>query len=113
MKHQFQVAKPTRRADAFCHFCSRPKTGHNADDFAFVRIKLSGVEDSVLGCVICRKRLDATGKVKVLFFRKDGKPVHWREVKDYRPSEQYWNLNAEEKQGRISHLRLVPARPDR
>lgn len=91
-----------------CYFCSRPIVAHK---FSQVKVKLDGSIKQVMSCRICREELESTKKVKVLYFMKDGQPVHWSSVNDYIPSEDYWNINKRESVRKTRHLELVSSRP--
>jgi hypothetical protein len=73
-----------------CYFCSRPVL---ANRFSQVKVKIDGQVKEVMSCKICKEELESTKKVKVLYFMKDGHPVHWSQVPDYKPSEDFWNIN--------------------
>lgn len=87
-----------------CYFCSRP---HIASQFSQVRVKIDNDTREVLSCNVCRDELKFTKKVKVLFLMRDGKPVHWSEVPNYKPSEDYWNINKRNSIRRETRLELV------
>ena len=87
-----------------CYFCSRP---HIASQFSQVRVKIDDETREVLSCNVCRDELKFTKKVKVLFLMRDGKPVHWSEVPNYKPSEDYWNINKRNSIRRETRLELV------
>jgi hypothetical protein len=97
----------TEGDDRHCYFCSRPRIGASSRDFRQSKIQLHEQEKRVWGCKTCCDELEATGKVRVLFFRRDGQPVHWRQVDDYQPAEEYWSLNDAKKKGRMTHLEVV------
>lgn len=99
----------TRRADQLpkatgCYFCSRPII---ANRFSKVKVKLEGKVMEVVSCRICKEELENTKKVKVLYFMKDGRQVHWSEVKDYQPSEDFWNINRKDAVRKTPKLELV------
>ena len=87
-----------------CYFCSRPVI---VDRFAKVKVRLDGQVREVVSCRICREELEATKKVKVLYFMKDGRPIHWSDVKDYAPSEDFWNINQRDPIHKSKKLELV------
>lgn len=87
-----------------CYFCSRP---HIASQFSQVRVKIDSDTREVLSCNVCRDELKFTKKVKVLFLMRDGKPVHWSEVPNYKPSEDYWNINKRNSIRRETKLELI------
>lgn len=91
-----------------CYFCSRPVI---ADRFSKVKVRLDGQVREVVSCRICREELEATKKVKVLYFMKEGRPVHWSEVKDYSPSEDFWNINKRDPIHKSTKLELVYSQP--
>jgi len=90
-------------SSAGCYFCSRPMIPSR---FSTVRVKIDAATKEVLSCAMCRDELQHSKKVKVLYFLKDGRPVHWAEVPSYRPTEDYWSIN---KRGfmRTTKLELV------
>ena len=115
---QLYGRSPPREA-AGCYFCSRPTIPNR---FARVRVKIDSQTKEVISCPICRSELEHTKKVKVLYFMKDGRPVHWSQVDDYTPSEDFWNLNKRDTVKKSTRLQLVysrskqdlsPERPDR
>jgi len=91
-----------------CYFCSRP---FMASRFAKVRVRLDDEVREVVSCSICKDELEHTKKVKVLYFLKDGQPVHWSEVTDYVPSEDYWDINRKAIVRKTKHLELVRTTP--
>lgn len=91
-----------------CYFCSRPVI---VDRFAKVKVRLDGQVREVISCRICREELETTKKVKVLYFMKDGRPVHWSDVKDYAPSEDFWNINKRDPIHKSKKLELVYSKP--
>lgn len=91
-----------------CYFCSRPVI---ADRFAKVKVRLDGQVREVVSCRICREELETTKKVKVLYFMKEGRPVHWSDVKDYTPSEDFWNINQRDPIHQSKKLELVYSKP--
>lgn len=92
------------RALAGCYFCSRPVI---ADRFAQVKVKIDGEIKEVTSCKICKDELESTKKVKVLYFMKEGHPVHWSEIGDYKPSEDFWNINKPQPVQKTHRLELV------
>jgi hypothetical protein len=90
-----------------CYFCSRPVV---ANKFSKVKVKLDGDVKEVFSCSICRRELETTKKVKVLYFMKGGAPVHWSQVGDYAPNEDYWNINKHKPVRKTRHLELVVSR---
>lgn len=96
---------PKQPVDAAgCYFCSRPVI---ANRFAQVKVRIDGAVKQVTSCKICKDELESTKKVKVLYFLKEGKPVHWSEVADYSPSEDFWNINKKGAVHRVRHLELI------
>lgn len=73
-----------------CYFCSRPVI---ANRFSQVKVKIDDAVKEVMSCKVCKEELETTKKVKVLYFMKDGNPVHWSEAADYKPSEDFWSIN--------------------
>lgn len=88
-----------------CYFCSRPFV-KNA--FSMVRVRVEAEVKHVPACHVCKDELETTKKIKVLYFMKNGKPVHWSEVDDYMPIEEYWDINKKNSRGRERRLELVP-----
>ena len=87
-----------------CYFCSRP---YMADRFSNVRVKIEGQTKEVISCNVCKEELAHTKKVKVLYFLKDGKPIHWSDIADYKPSEDFWNINKRGGVHKVRRLELV------
>lgn len=98
---------PTEDDERNCYFCSRPRIGTAAYGFRKAKMQLHGKDRLVWGCKICCDELEVTGKVRVLFFKQGGRPVHWRQIEDYQPTEEYWGLNDSRKKGKITHLEVV------
>ncbi len=92
-----------------CYFCSRPVVVSRS---SHVKVKLDGSVREVLSCSVCRDELESTKKVKVLYFMKEGKPVHWSDVNDYVPSEDFWDINKREPIRRTTKLELVHSQHD-
>ena len=99
------MALPTVRG---CYFCSRPVA---EDRQSKVKVRLDRDVKAVTSCRICREELESTKKVKVLYFMRDGQQVHWSEVKDYQPSDDFWDLNRRSTVRRTRHLEVVPTGP--
>jgi len=96
-----------------CYFCSRP---YMVDRFSNVRVKIDGQTKEVVSCNVCKEELAHTKKVKVLYFLKDGKPIHWSDVSDYQPTEDFWNINKRggiRKMRRLELVHSVPAGPEK
>ncbi len=91
-----------------CYFCSRPVVENR---FSQVKVKLDGAIKQVMSCKICKDELESTKKVKVLYFLKDGKPIHWSDVGDYLPSEDFWNINKRDTILKTRHLELIHTQP--
>jgi hypothetical protein len=100
---------PKKQPSSGCYFCSRPVI---ASRFSQVKVRIDGVVKEVLSCKVCKEELESTKKVKVLYFMKDGKPVHWSEVADYSPSEDFWNINKRDTVQKTRRLELVHTQPD-
>jgi hypothetical protein len=92
-----------------CYFCSRPVISSR---FSKVKVKIDGDVREVMSCKICREELETTKKVKVLYFMKDGRPVHWSQMPDYHPSEDFWNINKRDAIRKTRKLELVHTNPD-
>src|SRR5262249_11693130 len=90
-----------------CYFCSRPVV---ANRFSLVKVKIDGQVKEVSGCKICKDELESSKKVKVLYFMKDGQPIHWSEVPDYKPSEDFWNINQQSAAGGPKAAAPTPAK---
>jgi len=96
--------QPKHAIETGCYFCSRPVV---TSRFTRVKVRLDNAVKEVLSCNICKQELEETKKIKVLFFVKDGKQIHWSEMSDYKPSEDYWNLNKREPLRRMTRLELI------
>jgi len=92
-----------------CYFCSRPVLKSR---FARCKVRIDGEVKDVLSCKVCKEELETTKKVKVLYFMKEGRPIHWSEVPDYQPSEDFWNINRKDAVQKTRKLELVPTNPD-
>ncbi|MBM4251059.1 MAG: hypothetical protein FJ146_03735 [Deltaproteobacteria bacterium] len=101
---QVQADGPLTSVVKGCYFCSRPVI---ADKQTEVRVRLDGQLRQVHGCKVCRDELTSTRKVKVLHFMIEGQPVHWSQVNDYRPNEDFWSINQEQSDVTKRHLVLV------
>jgi hypothetical protein len=108
IKYDELYGAPTQIEQAGCYFCSRPVI---ANRFAQVKVRIDGEVKQVTSCKICKDELESTKKVKVLYFLKEGKPVHWSEVADYAPSEDFWNINKKGAVHRVRHLELILTQP--
>jgi len=91
-------------ASSGCYFCSRPMISNR---FSKVKVKIDGDVKDVVSCKICRSELETTKKVKVLYFMKNERPVHWSEVTDYVPSEDFWSINKRKPVRKETRLELV------
>jgi hypothetical protein len=100
---------PTRATSMGCYFCSRPFV---ADKFSQVRVRVENEVKQVTACKVCKEELETTKKIKVLYFMKEGKPVHWSEVSDYTPAEDFWNINERKPVRKVRHLELVSTSPN-
>lgn len=92
-----------------CYFCSKPP---KEAKLTRVRVKVETEVKQVDACDVCAEQLRKTKKVKVLFFMKDGKAKHWSDVSEYRPSQDYFNLNSPENALNKRKLELVYSRRD-
>jgi len=97
-----------------CYFCSRPVV---ANRFSEVKVRIDDAIKEVMSCCVCKEELETTKKVKVLYFMKEDKQVHWSEVADYHPSEDFWNINKRDGVHKTRSLELVyshsePQHPD-
>jgi hypothetical protein len=97
------------RSTSGCYFCSRPVV---LSRFAQVRVRIDGDVREVISCKTCKEELESTRKVKVLYFLKDGKPVHWADMPEYVPSEDYWNINKRAFVHKTPKLELVTHHAD-
>jgi hypothetical protein len=92
-----------------CYFCSRPLV---ISRYANVKVRIDSEVRDVASCKICKEELETTKKVKVLYFMKAGKPVHWSEVADYVPSEDFWNINRKDAVMKTRKLELIVTQPE-
>ena len=90
-----------------CYFCSRPIL---VERFAEVKVRLDGAVKAVISCKVCRDQLAENRKVKVLHFIQEGQPVHWSQMADYQPSEDYWSINKEGDSATPGLSKLSPAK---
>lgn len=90
-----------------CYFCSRPFLYAR---FKQVKVRIDQKVSEVYSCEKCRSQLEKTGQVKVLYFLKDGKQVHWSELSDYNPVHDYWNVNRKTVLMKQTPLELVYSR---
>jgi preprotein translocase subunit YajC len=108
--NDWSLENSRQRKDLACYFCSRPFMSGSP---YLVNVKLDGVVREVSSCGICQKELKDTKKVNVLHFVKEGKTVHWSEVEDYFPSEDFWNINQKKPSiQKTTQLTLVVDRED-
>jgi hypothetical protein len=96
--------QPNKTEATGCYFCSRPVI---ANRFSQVKVRIDGEVKEVMSCKVCREELETTKKVKVLYFMKEGQPVHWSLVADYLPSEDFWNINKRDVVRKTHKLELV------
>ena len=99
--------KPTNPVAALtqgCYFCSRPLIRTQS---AKVKVRIDQSIKEVMACSVCKEELAQTKKVKVLYFMKSGQPVHWSKVADYKPSEDYWNINKRQPIRKTRQLELI------
>jgi hypothetical protein len=75
-----------------CYFCSRP---HLDGSFRLVKVRIDGKPIKVASCASCAELLDQKETVKILHFRRDGKLVHWSEVKEYKPEKDFWTIRSQ------------------
>lgn len=94
---------------AGCYFCSRPVMPSR---FSKVKVRIDGGIKEVMSCQVCREELETTKKVKVLYFMKEGRPVHWSLIPDYHPSEDFWNINKRAPVHQTRKLELIHSRPN-
>jgi hypothetical protein len=87
-----------------CYFCSRP---FMRAYFKPATIRVDGILLRVYGCHICVAELRARKKVKVLYFHEQGRPIHWSLVDNYKPIEQYWDLNRRKPSYQTPKIELV------
>jgi len=87
-----------------CYFCSRPFI-YSA--FSQVRVRIEREVKRVYSCDQCRSELKAKKKVKVLYFLKDGSPVHWSKMNEYNPIHDFWNVNRRTLLMKTSKLELA------
>lgn len=93
-----------------CYFCSRP---FRFERFSRVNVRIDGEVKEVISCNVCKEELLHTKKIKVLYFVKDGQPVHWTQWTDYVPSSDYWNINKHHAVEQTRQLELVYSRTSR
>ncbi len=87
-----------------CYFCSRPFI-YSA--FSQVRVRIERDVKRVYSCDQCRSELKAKKKVKVLYFLKEGLPVHWSKMSEYNPIHDFWNVNRRNVLMKTSKLELA------
>ena len=102
----------TKKAGVFltkgCYFCSRPFV---LSEFRLVKVRIDGNILRGIGCSVCRNALKDKKKVKVLYFRKEGRQLHWSETPGYQPRPDYYDINEENKSDRERpNLSLVYSR---
>jgi len=92
-----------------CFFCSRPA---GLAELQQVRVKLDDGVKQVWGCPECRTELQSNKKIKVLYFMKNERPVHWSEVSEYDPMRDFATLQQPATSGiRKVKLELVYSQP--
>lgn len=101
---QLKSGEPKKQQTLGCYFCSRPFV---QDRFSQVRVRIESEIKQVVACKVCQEELETTKKIKVLYFMKDDKPVHWSEIEDYVPAEDFWNINQRQIVRKTRHLELV------
>ncbi len=94
---------------AGCYFCSRPI---DLVTFREVRVKLDELKRTVFGCAVCCEKLARTKKVRVLFFERDGRQIHWSQLEDYSPSPEFFDINRDDAANLPKGLRLVVTEAD-
>ncbi len=72
-----------------CYFCSRP---YRKSQFLKLRIKLKDERQVVWVCQECRAELKSKGEVPTLYFKQDGKSVHWSQNPNYDPFRDFASL---------------------
>jgi hypothetical protein len=89
-----------------CYFCSMP---HLVGEPRKVKVRIDGKILAVMACLTCFKALNANKKVKVLFFMRDGKALHWTRVRDYVMEPKYFSINRGDPEGvpKTDKLKLV------
>lgn len=108
LKRLIPWASTVKSFENSCYFCSFPFKDRSSIKIA--KTKVDNISIRVAGCPTCVDKLNRTKKVRVLFFKKDGKVFHWSKFPEYKPSERYWNINSEEntqKPPKSAHLELV------
>lgn len=81
---------PEKRIPTGCYFCSRPFV---YSGFSRVRARIDDEVKHVYSCDQCANDLKRKRKVKVLYFMRDGKAIHWSEMNEYSPIHDFWNIN--------------------
>lgn len=90
-----------------CFFCSRPFI---YSGLTKVKAKVEGRTQQVYSCKICRDELTKERKVRILYFLKDDKPVHWSQVKEYNPVNDFWDLHRKNVVMKPTKLELIYTR---
>lgn len=89
----FRKTTATPAAYAGCYFCSRP---FDPSLFSQVRVRTENQARDVMSCHWCKQVLTKTKKARVLYFLKDGKPVHWSAWEEFVPAPHFWNINTDD-----------------
>jgi hypothetical protein len=90
LSHQSPTSSEKMSAKG-CYFCSSPPV---RTALKSTKVKIDAKVVTVDGCETCRTALKNGKKIKVLFFQKDGQQVHWSDLDEYRPSAEYFSINA-------------------
>ena len=100
---RYKLSKQLRQG---CYFCSMP---HLVGDPRKVKVRIDGKILAAMACLSCFKALNANKKVKVLFFMRDGKALHWARVRDYVMEPKYFSINRGDSEGapKTDKLKLV------
>ena len=101
------VLRPKPPKTRGCYFCSKPLGKWEC--LRPIKTQVQGITLKVLGCSGCRKLLKLENKVNVLYFMKNGYPIHWSKVKGYIPESRFWNLNHNTQK---PHLTLISNKMD-
>lgn len=90
MRKLYDQFKPGGLNKVGCYFCSRPYEAHF---FTQTKALIDNKHLAVVACKICDHQLRNGNKARILKFIRDGRPVHWSKISDYKPKKEYWNLN--------------------
>ena len=91
-----------------CYFCSRP---FRKSLFSKLRIRLKEERHEVWVCQECRAELKSKGEVPTLYFRQDGKTIHWSEHPTYDPFRDFASLRQHKPQVKRQNARLTLVAP--